>query len=237
MGEDFLAMTGEPVAVVAGANGGIGKAIADGLEARGGYGAVLRLSRQSSPPLDLLDEASIAAAATHVKTLGVLRLFVDATGFLHGDGIAPEKAMKQMTPDAFARAFAVNATGPALLMKHFLPGLPREGRALFATLSAKVGSIGDNALGGWHAYRASKAALNQIVKTVSIELKRTHPHAIVVALHPGTVDTALSRPFARNGLKVRPPETAAAELLGTLDTLGPQDSGTFVSYDGSRLPW
>ena len=136
-----------------------------------------------------------------------------------------------------AQVFAINAIGPALLMKHFLPLLARQGKAVFATLSAKVGSISDNRLGGWYTYRASKAALNQFVHTASIELARRHPAAICVALHPGTVQSALSAPFAKAGLDVRNPDEAASRLLNVLDGLQASDSGGFFNHDGQALPW
>lgn len=223
------------LAIVIGATGGIGAALANALEARGQF--VLRLSRSSTPPLDLLDEASIAAAAVHAARRGEIRLLIDATGFLHDDRFRPEKGLRDLDPWALAQNFAVNAIGPALLMKHFLPLLPRDGRSLFATLSAKVGSIGDNRLGGWHGYRAAKAALNQLVRTAAIEVARRAPEAICIALHPGTVDTPLSAPFSKAGLDVHPPAEAAAQMLATLDALTPADSGGFFSYDGARLPW
>lgn len=204
----------------------------------GAYAEILPLGRTSVTPLDLIDEASIAAAAARAASSPhALRLVFDATGFLHGDGDVPERALRQIDPAHMARAFALNAIGPALLMKHFLPRLPRAGRAVFATLSARVGSIGDNRLGGWYSYRASKAALNQLVRTAAIELARTHPEAVCVALHPGTVDTALSRPFARRGLEVGPPGAAAVRLLAVLGALAPADSGAFLDYRGQRLPF
>ena len=135
------------------------------------------------------------------------------------------------------RAFALNAIGPALLMKHFLPLLPVDCQSVFATLSARVGSIGDNRLGGWYSYRASKAALNQLVHTAAIELARSRPQAVCVALHPGTVATALSAPFAKAGLKVRDANTAARELLAVLARLAPDDSGGFFDHSGRVLPW
>lgn len=226
------------VAVVIGAGGGIGAALLEGLRQRGGFGQVLGLGRNSAPALDLLDEASIERAARHVAALpGDLRLFFDASGFLHGHGFQPEKSWRDLDPAALAHNFAVNAIGPALLMKHFLPLLPRTGKSVFATLSARVGSIGDNNLGGWYGYRASKAALNQLVHTAAIELKRSRPQAICVALHPGTVDTNLSAPFAKSGLAVRPPEEAAADLLAVIDGLVPEQSGGFLDYRGVPLPW
>ncbi len=136
-----------------------------------------------------------------------------------------------------AKAFAVNTIGPALLIKHLLPLLPRAGKSVFATLSAKVGSIGDNHLGGWYSYRASKAALNQIVRTAAIELKRRQPEAVCVALHPGTVESPLSAPFGRSGLDVQSPATAAERLVGVIDTLTPASSGGFFDYRGTALPW
>jgi len=172
-----------------------------------------------------------------VRARGVPTLVFDATGFLHGDGMEPEKSWRELDPAHLAHAFAINAIGPALLMKHFLPLLPRERRAVFATLSARVGSIGDNRLGGWYAYRASKAALNQLVRTAAVELRRGRPQAICVALHPGTVDTGLSAPFAKSGLQVQAPAEAAARLLAVIERLGPGDSGEFLPHRGAPVPW
>jgi NAD(P)-dependent dehydrogenase (short-subunit alcohol dehydrogenase family) len=227
-------------AVVIGASGGLGAALGTAIEATGRFETVLTLSRrlgiQGGPGIDLRDEASIAAAAARIARLGTPpRLVVDATGFLHGDGIQPEKSWRQLDPAHLAHAFAVNATGPALLMKHLLPLLPRRGKAVFATLSARVGSISDNRIGGWYAYRASKAALNQIVRCAAIELARTHRDAVCVALHPGTVDTGLSAPFAKAGLDVRDPATAAADLLSVVDALTPDRSGTLVDQAGETV--
>lgn len=226
------------LALVIGASGGIGEALLTRLQQDARFARVLGLSRHSQPALDLLNEASIAQAAAHVAGLGVpLRLLIDATGLLHGQGLQPEKSWQQLDPVMMAQAFAINAIGPALLMKHFLPLLPREGRSVFATLSAKVGSIGDNQLGGWYSYRASKAALNQLVRTAAIELRRRQPQALCVALHPGTVATNLSAPFAKTGLQVQAPGHAAARLLGAIDGLQATDSGGFFNHDGSALPW
>jgi NAD(P)-dependent dehydrogenase (short-subunit alcohol dehydrogenase family) len=224
------------IAVVTGGSGGIGAALVAALREVPVFSDVVSLSRQSGPSLDITSEASIAAA---VKFLGgaKIRLVIDATGFLHGDGFAPEKSLKEISAAHLQKAFAVNAIGPALLMKHLLPLLPREGKAVFATLSARVGSIGDNNIGGWYSYRAAKAALNQLVHTAAIELKRTRPAAICVALHPGTVATALSAPFAKAGLNVRAPEEAARDLLAVIEGLAPAQSGGFFDYRGEELPW
>lgn len=232
------------LAVVVGASGGLGGGLSDALVAQSprGADAVLCLGRRSRPALDLLDEASIAQAAQWVRGQAEaagkpVRLVVDATGWLHGQGWLPEKTWRQLDAAHMAHAFAVNAIGPALLMKHFLPLMPRQGRAVFATLSAKVGSIGDNQLGGWYSYRAAKAALNQLVRTSAIEWARTHPQGVCVAVHPGTVDTALSAPFARTGLTVRPPAEAAGRLLGVLASLTPERSGRLIDHTGGDLPW
>ena len=225
------------VAVVIGAGGGLGRALAAALEAGGAYGRVLRLGRGSTPPLDLLSEPSVAAAAAWAAAQGEIRLVLDATGFLHDARFRPERSWRDIDPAHMAHAFAVNAIGPALLMKHFCPRLAREGRAVFATLSARVGSIGDNRLGGWHSYRASKAALNQLVRTAAVELRRHNPAGVCVALHPGTVDTGLSKPFAKTGLDVRPPEVAAGELLAVLGGLGAEHNGGFYDQRGKPIPW
>jgi NAD(P)-dependent dehydrogenase (short-subunit alcohol dehydrogenase family) len=232
-----MAETARPLAVVIGATGGIGSAILQALEDAGTHDT-LSFSRVSEPPLDLTDERSIEAAARLVaERKRPVDLVFDATGFLHDDRFSPEKALNQIDPQHMAQAFALNSIGPALLMKHFLPLLPREGRSVFATLSAKVGSITDNHLGGWYSYRASKAALNQLVRTASIELKRTRPQAICVALHPGTVDTGLSGPFAKTGLNVHKPADAAAGLLRVIAGLDAADSGGFFDVRGERLPF
>lgn len=225
------------LAVVIGSTGGIGGALFDALEADETFDAVVGLSRRTTPNINLLDEATIATAAAFVAERGTPKLIVDATGMLADATAVPEKAMRAIDPDAMARLFAVNAIGPALLMKHFLPLLPREGTALFATLSAKVGSIGDNRLGGWYSYRASKAALNQLVCTAAIELGRTHPQAICVAIHPGTVATSLSAPFAKQGLDVLAPAEAARDMLAGLARLRARDSGGFFDRHGQRLPY
>lgn len=235
---DSDALSTGGIAIVVGSSGGIGSALHRRLSAQPRFSAVLGLGRTSSPPLDLTDEASIAAAARHVGALGVdVRLIIDASGILHGDGLSPEKSWRDLDVAQMARAFAVNAIGPALLMKHFLPLLPRQGRSVFATLSARVGSIGDNRLGGWYSYRASKAALNQLVRTAAIELGRRQPAALCVALHPGTVGTSLSAPFVKGGLDVQTPEQAAGRLLDVIDRLPPGSSGDFFDHRGDPVPW
>lgn len=225
------------VAVVFGAGGGIGGALVDAIRAAETFAHVVAFSRSTSPAIDLLDEASLARAAALAAEMGELRLVIDATGFLHDDLQAPEKSWRQLDPANLARAFALNAIGPALIMKHVLPRLPRSGKAVFATLSARVGSIADNRLGGWYAYRASKAALNQLVRTAAVELARRSPDALCIALHPGTVATALSAPFAATGLEVHPPAAAARHLLSVVEGLTADASGGFFDWRGQPVPW
>ena len=226
------------VALVIGASGGIGSAFMGHLQENKQFSHVLGLSRSSHTALDLSSEATIAAAADTIRQSGqVPRLIILATGMLHEGVIQPEKGWRDLDPDAMARSFAVNTIGPALVMKHFLPLLPREGKSVFAALSAKVGSIGDNRLGGWHSYRASKAALNQIIHTLAIELARTHPKALCVALHPGTVETALSEPFSPAGRPRLSPKASAEALLKVLAGLEAKDSGGFFGWDGQAIPF
>ncbi|MDP2356598.1 MAG: SDR family NAD(P)-dependent oxidoreductase [Beijerinckiaceae bacterium] len=224
------------IAVVAGASGGVGAALVRALRGQGAFEDVVTLSRTGAPAFDITDEASIAAAAQALAGRDV-RLVIDATGFLHDARYQPEKSLRQLDPAHMLHSFAVNAMGPALMMKHFLPLCPREGRFVFATLSARVGSIADNRLGGWHSYRASKAALNQFLRTGAVELARTRPHAICVALHPGTVDTRMSQVFAKQGLDVRPPDVAATDLLRVIESLTPQQTGGFFDYKGEIVPF
>jgi len=231
---DMASLTAPYRALVVGGTGGIGSAVLRRLRADPRCGEALSLSRRDG--FDLLDEGSIAAAAERLGAPGELDLVFDATGALQIDGDKPEKALRQIDPDAMARQFAVNAIGPALLFKHFAPLLPRRRRSLFATLSARVGSIGDNALGGWISYRAAKAALNQIVRTAAVEIRRSRPDAVVAALHPGTVATALSEPFAADRDRLSP-EDAAGRLLRVLDALPGQATGRFFAYDGRPIEW
>lgn len=229
-------MIGEAVAVVVGASGGIGAALVAALSDSRHFRAVVALSRAGTPRVDITDEASLRDAAASLAPATPL-LVIDATGYLHDASHRPEKSWRELDPAQMARAFALNAIGPALLMKHFLPLLPAQGRSVFATLSARVGSIGDNRMGGWYSYRASKAALNQLVRTAAIELARSRPQAICVALHPGTVATSLSAPFAKAVLEVRNADTAAQEILAVLARLTPADSGGFFDHKGQQVPW
>ena len=230
------------LAVVIGAGGAIGAALVAGLQTDTAYTRVMGLGRQSDLPVDYFNESSIAAAALSVASVCTeaqleLRLLIVASGFLHGVQGEPERSWSHLDAGYLNHVFAVNALGPALVIKHFFPLLPRNGRCVAGFLSAKVGSIGDNALGGWYGYRASKAALNQLVKTASVELGRRNKDAVCVALHPGTVATPLSQPFAKTGLTVRPPDVAAEDLLKVLSAVGSADSGHLIDYRGHTLPW
>lgn len=213
--------------VIIGASGGIGSALAEALREEGA--GVQCFSR---PELDITDEASVAQAAARA---GTPELVVIATGLLHDGTRGPEKALRDLDAEWLARQYAVNAIGPALVAKHFLPIMPRTGRSVLAILSARVGSISDNRLGGWYGYRASKAALNQLVRTLAIEDKRRNERGVVVALHPGTVDTKLSKPFQQSGRDLFAPGRAAVQLLDVIDGLKPQDSGKLFAWDGAEI--
>ena len=194
---------------------------------------VTGLSR-SSDGLDVTDEASVAA---HLGGLdGVFDLIFVASGALEIDGFAPEKTVKALDPAAMEAQFRLNAMGPAMVLKHGLRLLPRDRRAVFAVLSARVGSIGDNRLGGWISYRAAKAAVNQVVHTASIELARTHARAVCVALHPGTVATRFTEKYLGRHPAVAPDE-AAANLLAVIDGLVPDQTGGFFDWAGKEVPW
>lgn len=232
---------------VFGASGGIGSALVRALGDRADVAQVYAGSRAGqgpvgakiSPfPFDLTDEASIRAACAQIG--GALDMVIVATGQLtRADGTGPEKSYRSLEAEGLAELFAVNVIGPALVAKHALPLLRRPGRAVFASLSARVGSISDNRLGGWHSYRAAKAALNMLVRNFAIELARSNPEAIAVTLHPGTVDTGLSRPFQRGVApgKLFTPEYAASRLLAVLDGLAAQDSGKLFAWDGAEIPF
>lgn len=235
-------------AAVFGAAGGIGAALVSLLQQDSNC-AVVHAGARVAPSdgaklapfaFDLEDEASIAAAAREIATgSSHIDLVIVATGLLHGGQIAPEKTMRALNGDDLARLFAINAIGPALVAKHMLPLLPRDRKSTFAALSARVGSIGDNRRGGWHGYRASKAALNQLVRTCSIELAMKNKSAVCVALHPGTVDTALSRPFQAGvpAKQLFSASSSAAHLLHVIDELTPSQTGQFLAWDGKPIPF
>lgn len=217
-------------ALVIGASGGIGSALVQTLRQRG---EVVELSR-SGDGLDVTDETLVAAALGKLEP--EFDLVVVATGALVLGGVGPEKTLRAVTAAGLAAQFAVNAIGPALVMKHALRLLPRDRVSRLAVLSARVGSIGDNQLGGWYGYRAAKAALNQLLRTAAIEAARTHPQSVLVALHPGTVETGLA-PAQRAGHPAVSPKVAAGHLLRVLEALGPEASGRFYDWKGEVVPW
>ncbi|WP_439148541.1 SDR family NAD(P)-dependent oxidoreductase [Sulfitobacter sp.] len=217
--------------LIIGASGGVGSALATAYAARGDQ--VTGLSR-SVDGLDLTDEASIQA---HIGGLnGPFDVVLIASGALEIDGAEPEKTIKSITQKAMMDQFALNAVGPALVLRHAADLLPRDGRGVFAVLSARVGSIGDNKIGGWISYRSAKAAVNQIVHTASIELARSHKHSICVALHPGTVKTPFTEKYLARHPAVEASE-AAENLLSVIDGLGVKDTGQFFDWAGKPVPW
>jgi NAD(P)-dependent dehydrogenase (short-subunit alcohol dehydrogenase family) len=244
-------------ALIVGASRGIGLALVRALLADPRYAAVTLAARDpdtaavdeliatqpqrlSKLRLDVSDETSIAAVATELAACSPrLHLLIDCAGVLHGDGLKPERRLADVDPAAVMRSFAVNALGPLLLAKHLHPLLTHDQPAVLANLSARVGSIGDNRLGGWYAYRAAKAAQNQITRTVSVELARRAPNLVCVSLHPGTVDTGLSKPFQGGveSTKLFTPDDAARKLLSVIGGLRREDSGRFFAWDGSEIPW
>ncbi len=190
--------------------------------------------------LDLTEEAQITSCCDQIKASGdQLHWVINCVGILHEGDLQPEKALRQLNAEQLTRYFQINSIGPALLAKHLLPILKHQDRSIFATISAKIGSIGDNRLGGWYGYRASKAALNMFLRTAAIEYRRRSPHTILVMLHPGTTDTKLSEPFQRNvpAEKLFSVDRTVTQLLAVLDSLDSDSSGQFFSWDGSSLPW
>jgi NAD(P)-dependent dehydrogenase (short-subunit alcohol dehydrogenase family) len=218
-------------ALVIGSSGGIGGAVCAALQARGWQ--VTGLSR-SGDGLDVTDEGTVARVLDALD--GSFELIIVATGGLEIGGSRPEKSVRALDGAAMAAQFALNAIGPALVLKHVWRLIPKDRAAKLAVLSARVGSIGDNRLGGWHGYRAAKAALNQIVRTCAVELARTHPQAALVALHPGTVATGLTAAYA-GGHPTVTPDVAAENLLAVLEGVGAAETGQFFDWKGERVEW
>ncbi len=239
-------------AVVIGATGGIGAAFVAHLAQHEAVESIIALSRSeftyegdgqeklSTHSIDITDEASIQNAAAYVADSMTPNLIITSVGILHNDeGLAPEKALKELSAAHFKKNFAINVIGPSLVLKHFTPLLPRNERSVVATLSARVGSISDNQIGGWHAYRASKAAMNMMTKGAAIEVARKFKQACIIGLHPGTVDTNLSKPFQSNvaDKKLFTSEFSAASLLNVIDAVSPQNSGSLFAWDGKVIPF
>ena len=234
------------VAII-GASGGIGGALTDLLAAHPHTAKIYALSRQekSHPStkvdalgFDFTNEASIIAATDIMGNTGSLDLILVATGFLHNDLITPEKNLRALSRDGFEQNFLTNTIGPALTAKHMLPLLRGDSKAVFAALSARVGSISDNRLGGWYSYRASKAALNMVIKTAALEQARRFKNKIIIGLHPGTVDTGLSKPFQGNvpDGKLFSPQQSATYLLTVVNGVIPNNTGQILDWDGKIVP-
>jgi len=217
--------------LVIGASGGIGAALVAEATRRGGQ--VTALSRRDDG-LDVTDADSISRVMGGLN--GPFDAVLVATGGLEIKGRGPEKSLRALDPNALAAQFALNATGPALVLREAVRLLPREGRAVFAALSARVGSIGDNRAGGWYGYRAAKAALNQLLRSASVELARSHPDLIVAALHPGTVQTELTARYLGRHPAVTA-DQAARNLWAVIDGLTPAQSGGFYDWAGKDIPW
>ena len=239
--------TAANVAVI-GASGGIGAEFVRQLSAAQHIAQVHAFSRGErdfaddkvlSHTIDITDEDSIRHAALTASAEAPLDAVIVTTGVLHAGSIQPEKSLTQIDPQAMLEVMQVNAVGPALVAKHFLPRMRRDARTVFAALSARVGSIADNRLGGWASYRASKAALNMLLKTAAIEQARRFPECIIVGLHPGTVDTGLSKPFQRRVPegKLFTPETSVTHLCRVVDGLSPTDSGRCFAWDGNAIEY
>ncbi len=232
--------------VVVGSSGGIGAALIEQLVASDQVARIHALSRSGrshpSPKVanltfDFTDEDSLVAAAQALQEVGPFDLILVATGLLQGEGISPEKNLRALSHEGFAKSFEINTIGPAMTAKYFVPLLRRDEKAVFAALSARVGSISDNRLGGWYAYRASKAALNMVLKTLAIEIGRRFKNQIIVGLHPGTVDTGLSKPFQGNVPegKLFTPEFSAEKLLNVIDVVSADDSGNLFDWAGKQV--
>tara|TARA_E500000178_G_scaffold339590_1_gene381238 strand:- start:1092 stop:1796 length:705 start_codon:yes stop_codon:yes gene_type:complete len=225
------------IAVVIGSKGGIGRSIYDLLLDKRKYDKVLGFHRNSNPAIDISKEESIKNVVNFlIENSYRIKLFINAVGYLHDDIFSPEKKIDDINEEYIKKSFAINAISSAFLIKHFCTKVFTKEKSLFVSLSARVGSISDNYLGGWYSYRASKAALNQIIKTASIEFKRKKSNIIFLALHPGTVDTKLSKPFS-NKKKLFSTTYAAEKILTTLEKIDINDSGKLIDYDGNTISY
>lgn len=222
-------------ALIIGSSGTIGSAFLELLKADPRCGQAIGIHRHSLPAIDYADESTISAAAEALASSCPFHLIINAIGILHTDTWSPEKKGVDLCFGQLEAIFKINAFGPALTLAKFSTLLAKD-NAIMAVISAKVGSIEDNRLGGWYSYRASKAALNMLLKTTAIELRRTQPNTKLIALHPGTVNSRLSKPFKGEQIG-RPAIDAARDMLSVLNQLPLSESGSFYSYSGEKLPW
>lgn len=222
-------------ALIIGSSGTIGSAFLELLQADPRCGQVIGIHRHSSPAINYADEASIGMAAEALMSSGPFHLIINAIGVLHTDTWSPEKKLADLCFGQLEAIFKINTFGPALTLAKFSALLAKD-NAIMAVISAKVGSIEDNRLGGWYSYRASKAALNMLLKTTAIELRRTQANTKLIALHPGTVNSRLSKPFKGEQIG-RHAIDAARDMLAVLNQLPLSESGSFYSYAGEKLPW
>ena len=222
-------------ALVIGSTGTIGSTFVELLQNNPSCIGVEGIHRNSIPAIDYLDPASIQVSASALSQQGPYQLMINTIGVLHSDRWMPEKRLDDLNADQLSELMQINTIGPALTIRHFLPLLDPTG-SLMVTLSAKVGSIEDNRLGGWYSYRSSKAALNMLIKTASIELARTKPNIALIAMHPGTVNSRLSKPFKGQQIG-RPAIDACNDMLNVMKKIESKDSGSFISYSGEKLPW
>ncbi|MDG2473652.1 MAG: SDR family NAD(P)-dependent oxidoreductase [Paracoccaceae bacterium] len=233
MSKKGLFFNSECRALIIGSTGAIGSAIVEILKNKIGSENVVTISRRKNG-LDFMKPETIELRAKEQN--GYFNFILDATGALEISNVGPEKSLRSLDHERMVNQFTVNAIGPAMLIKHFMKFLPRNGKAVFASLSARVGSVEDNQLGGWISYRASKAALNQIIKTASIEASRINPHSVFISIHPGTVRSKLTEQYLRNHKFVEPSE-AARNILQVIEQKGSQDTGGFYAFDGKRIPY
>ncbi|MAJ24414.1 MAG: C-factor [Rickettsiales bacterium] len=225
------------IAVVFGSGGGIGFEIIQELKKSNQFSKVYGLGRNSNPNINIFDEKSYENVANEISKHNLkIKLLINAIGFLHDDKFKPEKKFQEINIEYIKKSFSINTIPTALILKYFTPHMENKKKSVIATLSARVGSISDNYLGGWYSYRASKAALNQLIRTASIEYKRTNKNLIVVALHPGTVNTNLSMPFLRNK-KYQTTEQAAKKLINVMLNLNEKDSGLLLDYNKNTIPY
>ena len=222
-------------ALVIGSSGTIGMAFVDLLKNNSSCSEVVGIHRHSEFPIDYQNFKSIESCAIALSLMAPFQLIINTIGVLHTSDWMPEKKLDDLNAEQLMDLMKINAIGPALTIRHFSKLLDPQ-NSIMVTLSAKVGSIEDNRLGGWYSYRSSKAALNMLVKTASIEWARTKPNTALIAMHPGTVNSRLSKPFRGEQIG-KPANQAVADMYGVIENLKREDSGSFISYSGEKLPW